>query len=139
MSDNEINHAIEKYMKRVTKLLPDSFETEDLIEDLKSHIYESFNEKIKKNPSDDRIGVITQVLEELGTPEEIADEYGREQTEKEEEKSKSDRWIYLTMRLMLVILVVVITSWIASILTEGSVDFMLAVAVLLTFGVFEWL
>ncbi len=139
MSDYEIDNTIEKYMKKVAKLLPDSFETEDLIGDLRSHILESYNEKMLKNPDDDRLTVITQVLEELGTPEEIAEEYGKEQVEKVEEKDTSDRWIYLAMRLTLVVLVVVVMSWIASVMTEGSVDFNLAVIVLLTFGVLEWL
>ncbi|MFW9963469.1 MAG: hypothetical protein ACFFCX_07895 [Candidatus Sifarchaeia archaeon] len=139
MSDYEIGNTIEKYMKKVAKLLPDSFETEDLIEDLRSHILESYDEKMLKNPDDDRLTVITQVLEELGTPEEIAEEYGKEQVEKVEEKDTSDRWIYLAMRLTLVVLVVVVMSWIASVITEGSVDFNLAVIVLLTFGVLEWL
>jgi uncharacterized membrane protein len=139
MSGNEIDRVIEKHMKRIAKLLPDSFETEDLLEDLKSHIYESYNDKVQKNPDDDELYLITEVLEALGTPEEIAEEYGKVQIEEEEIKSNPDRWIYYTMRLMLTILVVVLASWVVSIATEGAVDFMFAVVVLLAFAVLEWL
>ena len=138
MSNDEIDRVIENHIKKTAKLLPDSFETEDLLEDLKSHIYESYNEKVRKHPDDDRMRLITGVLDELGTPEEIAEEYGKEQVEEEEKKSSADRWIYYTMRLMLAVLVVVLASWVASVVTEGAVDFMLAVVVLLAFAVLEW-
>ncbi|MFW9834546.1 MAG: hypothetical protein ACFFEK_11160 [Candidatus Thorarchaeota archaeon] len=138
MSNNDVDLAIENYLKKITKLLPDSFETEDLLDDLRSHISESYHEKIQRNPKQDELQVITEVLEDLGTPEEIAEEYGKEQAEEEEEKSRSERWIYYTMRLALAIVVVVLASWIVSIVTEGAVDFMFAVVVLLAFAVIEW-
>ncbi len=138
MSRDEIGRVVENYFKKIAKLLPDSFETEDLLEDLKSHIYESYNEKVQKNPDDDKLLLIREVLDVLGTPEEIAEEYGKEQVETEEEQNTVDRWTYYTMRLTLAILVVVLASWIASVVTEGSVDFMFAVVVLLAFAVLEW-
>ena len=106
MSDNEVDREIENHMKKTRRLLPDTFETEDLVEDLKSHIYESYNDKVQKNPDEDKMRLITEVLEELGTPEEIAEEYGKVQIEEEESLDTSDRWIWYTMRLMLAILVV---------------------------------
>ena len=138
MSNEEIDRIIENHIKKIAKLLPDSFETEDLLEDLRAHINESFNEKVQKHPDDDRVHLLTGVLEDLGTPEEIADEYGKEQIDDEEKKSSSDRWIYYTMRLMLAVVVVVLASWVVSIVTEGAVDFALAVVVLLAFAVIEW-
>ena len=139
MSNDEINRAIEDYIKKIAKLLPDSFETEDLLEDLRSHIYESYNDKVQKNPDEDKLGLISEVLDALGTPEEIAEEYGKVEVEEEEKESTADRWIYYTMRLVLVVLVVVVASWVASVITEGAVDFMIAVVVLLFFAVLEWL
>ena len=139
MSNDEINRVIENHIKKIAKLLPDSFETEDLLEDLKSHIYESYNDKVLKHPDDDKMHLITGVLDNLGTPEEIAEEYGKEQVDEEEKKPTADRWIYYTMRLMLAVLVVVLASWVASVITEGAVDFMLAVVVLLAFAVLEWI
>jgi len=138
MSKDEIRLAVDNYMKKIAKLLRESFETEDLLEDLRSHIYEAYNEKVLKNPDDDKLHLITEVLEALGTPEEIAEEYGKDQIEEEEKKSTVDKWIYYTMRLMLAILVVVLASWVASVITEGAVDFMSAVVVLLVFAVLEW-
>ena len=139
MSNDEINRAIEDYIKKIAKLLPDSFETEDLLEDLRSHIYESYNDKVQKNPDEDKLGLISEVLDALETPEEIAEEYGKVEVEEEEKESTADRWIYYTMRLVLVVLVVVVASWVASVITEGAVDFMIAVVVLLFFAVLEWL
>jgi uncharacterized membrane protein len=139
MSDNEIDSAIETHIKGIAKILPDSFETEDLLDDLRAHIYESYNDKVQKNPDDDKLRLVTEVLEELGTPEEIAEEYGKVQPEDEERKSTGYRWIYYTMRLMLAVLVVVLASWIVSIVTDGAVDFIFAVVVLLAFAVIEWL
>jgi uncharacterized membrane protein len=139
MSSNEIERVIEKHMKKIAKLLPDSFETDDLLEDLRYHIYESFNEKVQRNPEDEKLRLIAEVLEELGTPEEIAEEYGREQVDEDEKKSTADKWIYYTMRIMLTIIVVVLASYVTSIITEGAINFMFAVVVLLAFAVLEWL
>ena len=138
MSSNEVDREIENHMKKIKRLLPDSFETEDLVEDLRSHIYEAYNEKVQNYPDDDKLSLIAEVLEALGTPEEIAEEYGKVQVEEEEKQDTSDKWIYNTMRLMLAILVVVLASWVVSIVTEGRVDFMFAVVVLLFFAVLEW-
>jgi uncharacterized membrane protein len=139
MSSDEINRVIEEHMKKIAKLLPDSFETEDLLVDLRNHIYESYNDKVRMNPDEDKQHLIREVLEALGTPEEIAEEYGKVEVEEEEKKNTAEKWIYYIMRLTLVVLVVVLASWVASVITEGAVDFMLAVVVLLAFAVLEWL
>ena len=138
MNKNEIDRVVEDYLKKIAKLLPDSFETDDLLEDLKSHIYESYSEKAQKHPDEDKLHLLTGVLEDLGTPEEIAEEYGKEQVDDEEKRSDADKWIYYTMRMMLAVVVVVLASWVASVITEGAVDFMLAVVVLLAFAVIEF-
>lgn len=139
MRNDEINRFIEDYLKKIRKILPDSFETEDLLEDLRVHINDSYNDKVQKNPDEDKQRMVREVLESLGTPEEIAEDFGKEEVDEEERKSTIDRWIYYTMRLTLVVLVVVLASWVASVLTEGAVDFILAVVVLLVFAVLEWL
>ncbi len=136
MSDDDIGRAIENHIKKIAKLLPDTFESEDLLEDLRSHIYEAYNNKVHRDPSSDKLVIILEVLEVLGTPEEIAAQYVKEQSE-EEKKETADRWIYYTMRLMVAVLVVVLSSWVVSIITEGAVDFMLAVVVLLAFAFLE--
>ena len=139
MNMEQINREVESYLKKIAKLLPDDFETEDLLEDLRTHIYESFNEKVQRRPTDDRQRLIERVLDELGTPEDIAEEYGRERLVEEEKKSTANRWIYYMARLAVAIFVVVLASWVASIVTEGAIDFTLAVVVLLAFAVLEWI
>ncbi|MHA3965135.1 MAG: HAAS signaling domain-containing protein [Candidatus Thorarchaeota archaeon SMTZ1-45] len=139
MSNDEVNRIIEEYLKKIAKLLPDGFETEDLLEDLRSHIDESYNNKVRNNPEGDKLDLIREVLDALGTPEEIAEEYGVVEAEEDEKENRSERWIYYTMRLTLVVLVVVVASWAASVITEGAVDFVFAVVVLLAFAVLEWL
>ena len=138
MSREQIDRDVENYIRKIAKLLPDGFETEDLLEDLRAHIYESFNEKAQKEPNENKQRLITEVIEDLGTPEEIAEEYGKEKLV-EEERSSKDRWIYYTMRLTIAILVVVLASWVASVMSEGAIDFTLAVVVLLAFAVLEWI
>jgi len=138
MSDDEVEHIIEGRLKKTARLLPASFETDDLLEDLRSHIHESFNDKVVKRPKEAPLNLIKEVLDDLGTPEEIAEQYGKEQVEEIDSRDTADRWIYYTMRLMAAILVVVLASWVASIITEGAVDFMYAIVVLLAFAVLEW-
>lgn len=138
MSNDEIERIIEDHIKKIGRLLPDGFERDDLLDDLRSHIHESLSEKVQRRPDDDPLGLIREVIEELGTPEEIAEEYGKEQIEKPDERDSADRWIYYTMRLAVAILVVVLASWVVSMVTEGLVDFNFAVITLLAFAVLEW-
>lgn len=138
MSDDEIGSIIDDHIKKTSRLLPDSFETDDLLEDLRSHIRESYSDKVQKRSSEDPISLIKEVLDDLGTPEEIARQYGIEQIEEPDNSNSADKWIYYTMRLVVAILVVVLASWLASIITEGLVDFNFAVITLLVFAVLEW-
>ncbi|MHA1948589.1 MAG: HAAS signaling domain-containing protein [Candidatus Thorarchaeota archaeon] len=137
MSD-EVERIIDDHIRKTARLLPEGFETDDLLEDLRSHIQESYSVKLAQRPGDEPKHLIREVLEELGTPEEIADQYGKEQVEEPDSKSLADKWIYYTMRLMAAILVVVLASWVASTITEGLVDFNFAVIMLLAFAVLEW-
>lgn len=138
MSDDEIGSIIDDHITKTSRLLPDSFETDDLLEDLRSHIRESYSDKVQKRSSEDPINLIKEVLDDLGTPEEIARQYGIEQIEEPDNSNSADKWIYYTMRLVVAILVVVLASWLASIITEGLVDFNFAVITLLVFAVLEW-
>jgi len=135
---DDVEKIIEAHIKKTGSLLPDDFETEDLLEDLKAHIYQSYSDKLSKKPGEDPIILIGEVLDELGTPEEITEQYGKEQIEDPDERDTTDKWINYTMRLTAAILVVVLASWVASTLTEGLVDFNLAVVTLLALAVLEW-
>lgn len=138
MSEVEIERIINDYIKRISKILPDNFETEDLLEDLKSHIHEGLEHKQKIRPSENPVVLIREVLEELGTPEEIAEEYGEEQIQLEEIEKESDRFQYYLVRLVAAFIVAILAAWIVSIITEGAVDFYFAVVVLMVFAIIEW-
>jgi uncharacterized membrane protein len=138
VSEVEIERIINDYIKRISKILPDNFETEDLLEDLKSHIHEGLEHKQKIRPSESPVVLIREVLEELGTPEEIAEEYGEEQIQLEEIEKESDRFQYYLVRLVAAFIVAILAAWIVSIITEGAVDFYFAVVVLMVFAIIEW-
>ena len=138
MSDEEITRIVEDYIKRVSRLLPDNFETEDLLEDLKSHIYEGLTHKQQSRSTESSVILVHAVLKELGTPEEIAEEYSKERVPDPKDDAKEDKFEYYAIRLAAAIVVAVIVGLIIDFLTEGAVDFALAFFVIIGFAVIEW-
>ena len=138
MSDDEIKQIVEEFIKRTSRLLPDNFETEDLLGDLKSHIYEGFKHKQQIRPSESPVILVQEILRELGTPEEIAEEYGQERVQDLYTEKDDDRFQYYVVRLVAAFVVAVLAAWIVSIVTEGAVEFYFAVIVLMGFAVIEW-
>jgi len=139
VSDEEIAQIVDDYIRKTSRLLPDNFETEDLLGDLKSHIYEGLAHKQRIRPSESSVVLIQEVLKELGTPEEIAEEYGKEQVLIEDPESEDDKFQFYVVRLVAAFIVAVLAAWIVSVVTEGAVDFYFAVIVLMAFAVIEWL
>ena len=135
MIDENIRKEIEHFIGKLRKKLPDSFETEDLLEDLEVHIYEAYSEKKQKNPTLESKVLLAEVLDDLGTPEEIAKEYSQAE---QNVQSRPFHGRQLLIRLFAAVIVVVITSWIVSIVTAGVVDFWMAVIVLMIFVLIEW-
>jgi len=138
VSDKEIKQIIDAYIKRVSRLLPDNFETEDLLEDIRSHIYEGLSHKQESNPTENSEILVHEVLNELGAPEEIAEEYGQETAPIEDKEKDDDRFQYYVIRLVAAFIVAILAAWIVSAVTEGAVDFYFAVVVLMAFAVIEW-
>ncbi len=138
MSDDEIKQIVEEFIKRTSRLLPDNFETEDLLEDLKSHIYEGFKHKHQIRPSESPDVLVQEILKELGTPEEIAREYAQERIQDVNAEKEDSRFQYYVVRLVAAFVVAVLAAWIVSIVTEGAVEFYFAVIVLMGFAVIEW-
>lgn len=138
MSEEEVGQIIDDFIKKTSRLLPDNFETEDLLEDLKSHIYEGLGYKQELRPSESSAILVQEVLKELGTPEEIAEEYGRERVPDSEDDGAEDRFDYYAIRLIAAIIVSVIAAFIVDFVTEGAVDFSFAFFVLIAFAVIEW-
>ena len=138
MSDDEIRQVIDEFINRTSRLLPDNFETEDLLEDLKSHIYEGFRNKQHIRPSESPDVLVQEILKELGTPEEIAKEYAQERVQDVKAQKDDDRIQYYVVRLVAAFVVAVLAAWIVSIITDGAVEFYFAVVVLMGFAVIEW-
>lgn len=138
MIDDNTERAIEDFIKKTSRLLPDSFDAEDLIADLRSHIYEALNNKIGRNPAESQLNLIQEVLNDLGTPEEIAEEYAIEQIKEQEQTDDADRARYYVIRLVAAFVVAVLAAWVVSTITNGAVDFFLAVVVIMVFAVIEW-
>lgn len=138
MISGETERMIEDFIKKTSRLLPDNFAAEDLMADLRSHIYEALNNKIRSNPDESQSNLIQEVLDDVGTPEEIAEEYAIEQVHEPEQAGNSGRIRYYAIRLVAALIVVVLAAWIVSTITDGAVDFTLAVVVLMVFAVIEW-
>jgi len=138
VSDEEVRQIIDEFIKKTSRLLPDTFETEDLLEELKTHIYEGLDHKKQFRSSEDPRILVQEVLDELGTPEEIADEYGKEQVQVDDSEGEDDRFHYYLIRLVAAFVVAILAAWIVSTVTEGAVDFYFAVVVLMVFAVIEW-
>jgi len=138
VSDEKIKQIVEAYIKRISRLLPDNFETEDLLTDLEAHIYEGFKNKIESSPSESPEMLLQEVLKELGTPEEIVEEYGQEQVQAVNSEKDDDRFQYYVVRLVAAFIAAVLAAWLVSVVTEGAVDFYFAVIVLMGFAVIEW-
>ncbi len=138
MIDEEVKQIVEEFIKKTSRLLPDNFETEDLLEDLKSHIYEGFKHKQQIRPSESPDLLVQEILKELGTPEEIAEEYGQERVQDVNTEKDDDRFQYYLVRLVAAFIVAVIAAWVVSSVTEGAVEFYFAVIVLMGFAVIEW-
>lgn len=135
--DDDVDRAIESYLKRVRKVLPESFETDDLIDDLRTHISDSFHDKLEINPERNRVELIQEILNRLGEPEEIADAYGLREKEQELDR-KRNVGTEVLIRLFIAIIVVIICAAIVSYMTEGALEFGFTLAVLLIFVVAEW-
>ncbi|MHA1926486.1 MAG: HAAS signaling domain-containing protein [Candidatus Thorarchaeota archaeon] len=135
---DEAERAVEDYLKRVEHLLPSGFETEDLIEELREHIFQSYGSKMKERPSEKPMVLVHEILEELGSPEDIAEEQSQSRPIKVKLDEKRSRGMYFFGRLAFAVIVVIIAAAFVAFYTEGEMDFGFTVAVLLIFVIAEW-
>ncbi|MHA1248106.1 MAG: HAAS signaling domain-containing protein [Candidatus Thorarchaeota archaeon] len=136
MIEPETNRAIENYLERVAKLLPDSFETEDILEDLRSHITEALLDRLRENETANQLTVLSEVLEEIGEPEEIAEEFGHAKLV-EDESNRAERLRRIALRLVVSVPVSIAAAWFISNLATPSIDFWTALVVFLVFALLE--
>jgi uncharacterized membrane protein len=134
----EIHRQIDDFIRRTQRLLPSGFETEDLLEDLRSHIEEAFREKMRTRSEDEMTAAIQEVLDELGSPEDIAEEYSQSSTGEDELEERRERNFNMLGRLLFAILVVVVVSFFLSTYTGGTLEFWFTLIVLLVFVIAEW-
>jgi uncharacterized membrane protein len=134
----DAERAIEDYLKRIDQLLPSGFETEDLIEDLREHILQSFKSKSEVRPSEEPLVLVQEILEELGDPEDIAQEQTQSRPKEGELDEKRNRGMYVLGRLVFAVIVVIIAAAFVAFYTGGEMDFGFTLAVLLVFVLAEW-
>lgn len=138
MSMREIAQIVEDYLKSVGRVLPSGFETEDMLEELEIHINEAFQEKVQRRPQANKIDLVREVLNDLGEPKEIAEEFKRTGVYIQEKEKYNERVYRLMVRFAINMVVVVVASWFVSNLPDAEISFYWALGVLLVFGIFEW-
>lgn len=138
MTEDDVNKEIDNYLAKVNRVLPDSFETDDLIEDIRTHILESLQDKKEQQPHTDKLSLVREVLNALGDPEEIAFEWGKAQAEGDEEDSGRSNLYRAIARQTIAILVVIAAAYFVSVLPNTIVDFWTAFIILMVFVVAEY-
>ncbi|MFX0053550.1 MAG: hypothetical protein ACFFAX_02845 [Promethearchaeota archaeon] len=136
--NKEAEEAIKVYLKRIEQLLPPGFETEDLIEDLREHILQSFASKMEARPSESPMELVQEILEDLGEPEDIAEEQLQSGSKDEVLDEKRSKGMYVLGRLVFAVIVVIIAAALVAFYTGGEMDFGFTLAVLLVFVIAEW-
>lgn len=137
MENEKIRTRVNDYIRRARTVLPDTFETEDLLEDVSAHIYESLQHKMEERPEADTDILLDEVFHEIGEPEDIAEAFGQQRIGEGQTEEEHRDW-KASAEILIKIVVVVIAAWVVNQITGGTVDFLLAVGVLLVFVVLEW-
>jgi len=129
----ESDRVISDYLKSVARKLPDSFETDDMLDEIRAHILESLRDKVQKYPARERLVLAKEVLDNLGDPEDIAAEWGKAQDFDEEEEDQESTIVRSIMKLTIALVVVIVAAWFISTIPNSIVDFWTALIILLVF------
>ncbi len=138
MSLREIAQIVEDYLKSVSRVLPSGFETEDMLEELEIHINEAFQNKMQERPLANKIDLLREVLNDLGEPKEIAEEFKRTDVLLEKQEEDDRRTFGLVVRFCINMVLVVAAAWFVSTLPDAGITFYWALVVFLVFGLAEW-
>ena len=133
MSDEIIQRKIKDYLEKLRRKMPDTFETDDILEDLESHIKEAYLNKSLLNPDDDKVTLIEQVLDDVGEPESIAEEFDKATFSEDESEDNPNQIFKTTMRYLFTGIIIIAAAWVVSSLPERIVDFWTALIVLFVF------
>ena len=138
MNEREITQIIEDYLKNVGRVLPTGFETEDMFEELRIHISDAFQDRIQKRPLANKIDLLREVLNDLGGPKEIGEEFKRTGISLHEPEEDENRAFRLVVRFIINMVIVVAASWFVANLPDAGISFYWALVVFLMFGLLEW-
>jgi uncharacterized membrane protein len=138
MSLREIAQIVEDYLKSVSRVLPSGFETEDMLEELEIHINEAFQNKVQERPLANKIDLLREVLNDLGEPKEIAEEFKRADVLLQGQEDDDRRTFWLVVRFAINMVIAVVAAWFVSTLPDTGVSFYWALIVFLVFGLAEW-
>jgi len=133
MSDEAIQRKIKDYLEKLRRKMPDTFETDDLLEDLEAHIKEAYQNKSLMNPEDDKIMLIEQVLDDVGEPEFIAEEFDKATISEDESEDKINQIFRTTMRYLFTGIIIIAAAWFVASLPDSIIDFWTALIVLFVF------
>ncbi len=136
MSTAESRDRIDRFLSEVRKKLPDTFEAEDILEDLRTHIDEALRERVAAHPDTPERELLEKVLDEIGDPDTIAKEYEAARLDEEGEESGRHR-MQMALRCIVAVVVSVPAAWVFVDLTHGMLDFPTALTVLLIFALLE--
>jgi len=138
MSLREIAQIVEDYLKSVNRVLPSGFETEDMLEELEIHINEAFQNKVQERPLANKSDLLREVLNDLGEPKEIAEEFKRANVLLQRQEEDDRRTFWLVVRFAINMVIAVVAAWFVSTLPDAGVSFYWALVVFLMFGLAEW-
>jgi len=145
MTNQSIDKAVQDYLSKIRQSLPESLETEDLVEDLRAHIYDALEDKAARRPGADRYALLEEVLRDLGGPEDISTEFGKIAAEKPDASEARQKTVRTALRLIIRFVVVAAASWflVTFRMAQGYevdfwVEFFVAFAVLTVFALLEW-
>jgi len=133
MSDETIQGLINDYLEKLRRNMPDTFETDDILEDLESHIKEAYQNKSLMNPEDSKVMLLEQVLDDVGEPEFIAEEFDKATVSEDESEDNPIQIFRTTMRYLFTGVIIIAAAWFVSSLQDSIVDFWTALIVLFVF------
>ena len=133
MNDAAVEKMIYDYLEKIRRKMPDTFETDDLLDDLKIHILESLENKVAQNPEEDKTRLTQEVLESLGDPATIAAEFDISSTLDSEVEGSKGSMIGTIVRYLITVVIVIAAAWFVSSLENSIIDFWTALIVLLVF------
>jgi hypothetical protein len=137
MSHDDLEPFIEEYIEKTRNALPEGFDTEDFLENLRMHITDLLREKKQKRPAEDSKVLLEEVFDELGSPEKAKEKVLTLQVDYPPQSEKRSPEFILAVRGVVSGAVVII----ASIIMHYTVnwDFLTTLILLSIIVVIEWI